>query len=150
MESTLGGPDFPIAAEAARGNGTLPLNMHARVLRLAERLETLLEEPARPVLIHGDVWAANVLADGSRVTGFLDPSACYADPELELAYLAFAGFDARFFDAYARHRPIAPGFWARRCAVYQVYPLLLHVHYFPERGARFLGQLDATLRHAGC
>ena len=138
-----------VAAEAARGNGTLPAELHARVMRLAERLETVLDEPARPSLIHGDVWSANVLADGARVTGFLDPSACYADPELELAYVAFAGFDKPFFDAYARHRPIAPGFWERRGAVYQVYPLLLHVYYFPDRVPRFLGQLDATLRHLG-
>lgn len=134
-----------VAAEAARGNGTLPAEMHARILQLAERLDTVLEEPARPSLIHGDVWSANVLAEGARVTGFLDPSACYADPELELAYLAFAGFDRSFFAAYERHRPIAAAFWERRCAIYQIYPLLLHVYYFPARGPRFLGQLDATL-----
>lgn len=133
------------AAEAARGNGALPDDLHARVLRL----DALLEEPERPSLIHGDVWAANVLAEGSRVTGFLDPSACYADPELELAYMDFAGFGAAFFDAYKRHRPIAPGFWEQRRAVYQVYPLLLHVYYLPGRGARFLEQLDAALRQIG-
>jgi fructosamine-3-kinase len=139
-----------VAAEAARGNGTLPEETHARVLRLTERLDGLLVEPARPSLVHGDVWAANVLAEGARVTGFLDPSACYADAELELAYMAFAGFDRSFFDAYARRRPIAPGFWEGRRAVYQVYPMLLHIYYFPARGGRFLAQLDAALRQVGC
>lgn len=91
-----------VAAEAARGNGTLPDEMDMRVMRLADRLDTLVEEPAQPSLIHGDVWSANVLADGARVTGFLDPSACYADAELELAYMAFAEFGPAFFDTYAR------------------------------------------------
>lgn len=138
-----------VAAEAARANGTLPDELYRRMRRVADRLDTILEEPAKPSLIHGDAWAANVLAEGARVTGFLDPSACYADPELELAYMVFAGFGRSFFETYARQRPIAPDFWARRCAVYQIYPLLLHVYYFPERGARFLGKLDETLRGLG-
>jgi fructosamine-3-kinase len=132
------------AAHAALGNGTLPPELHTRIGRTAERLENLLHEPAAPSLIHGDVWRNNVLAVGPRVTGLIDPSICYADPEQELAYMALNdGFTSRFFDAYGAARPIDPEFWRLRRYVYQLYPLLLHVYFF---GASDLPPLDEALR----
>lgn len=132
------------AANAAAGNGTLPDHLYARVERVAERLDALLIEPVAPSLIHGDVWRNNVLAVGPRVTGLIDPSICYADPEQELAYMALHnGFSSQFFDAYAAHRPIDPDFWHTRQYVYQLYPHLLHVYFF---GPSRLPELDAGLR----
>ena len=131
-------------ATAALANGTLPQNLYARVERIAERLDQLLTEPPRAALIHGDVWRNNVLASGERVTGLIDPSTCYADPEQELAYMALNhGFSHRFFDTYTALRPIDPEFWRTRRYVYQLYPHLLHVYFF---GAERLPELDAGLR----
>ena len=132
------------AARAALDNGTLPKTFVSRIDRLADRLDGLLVEPARPALIHGDVWRNNVLAVGPRVTGLIDPSVCYADPEQELAYMAlFDGFSPRFFETYTTFRPIDRDFWRVRRHVYQIYPLLLHVYFF---GADYLPRLDAALR----
>lgn len=131
-------------ASAARRNGTLPQNLHDRVERIAERLDGLLSQPPRASLIHGDVWRNNVLAVGERVTGLIDPSICYADPEQELAYMALNhGFSARFFDAYAALRPIDPEFWRTRQYIYQLYPHLLHVYFF---GPSRLPELEEGLR----
>lgn len=127
-------------ARAALGNGTL----YARVAGLADRLESWLDEPEQPSLIHGDVWRNNVLAVGPSVSGLIDPSTCYAHFEQELAYMAlFDGFSPRFFDAYAALRPIDRDFWRIRKDTYQLYPLLLHVYFF---GTRHLPALDDTLR----
>lgn len=135
------------AADAAAANGSLPASFRQRIETLASRLDDLLEEPALPTLLHGDVWAANVLAEGSHVTAFLDPALCYGHPELELAYAAtFGGFGPPLFDSYEAHRPIAREFWTLRRHVYALYPALLHVYSF---GDRFLPLLDSTLSRTG-
>lgn len=135
------------AAASATANGSLPPPFRHRIEMLASRLDDLLEEPDQPSLLHGDLWAANVLADGARITAFLDPSVCYGHPELELAYAAtFGGFGPPLFDAYEAHRPIAREFWTVRRHIYAIYPALMHVYYF---GDRFLPLLDSTLSMTG-
>lgn len=136
-----------VAAEAATGTGRLPRPLWERVDDVASRLDDLLEEPDAPSLLHGDVWASNILAEGDRVTAFLDPSLCYGHPEMELAYAAtFGGFGAPLFDAYETRRVIAREFWTRRRHAYALYPALMHVYYF---GDRYLPLLDSTLAMLG-
>lgn len=134
-------------ADAATANGSLPAVLRQRVETLASRLDDVLEEPAQPSLLHGDVWASNILAEGDRITAFLDPSICYGHPELELAHAAaFGAFGPSLFDAYEIHRPIAREFWTLRRHVYALYPALMHVYFF---GDRFLPLLDSTLGMTG-
>src|SRR3712207_7083884 len=75
-------------ARVADDAGALPAEDLKRIGRLAERLDGHLEEPERPSLIHGDVWSANVLAKGDRITAFLDPAIYHADPEIELTFIS--------------------------------------------------------------
>lgn len=118
-------------ARVALEAGQLPGGVMSRVEKLASKLEQWLEEPAQPSLIHGDVWTTNVLAERGRVTGFLDPAIYYAHPEIELAFVTLFGtFGQTFFTAYQEHHPIAPGFWEERRALYNLYPLLVHVRLF--------------------
>ncbi|MDQ4044089.1 MAG: fructosamine kinase family protein [Chloroflexota bacterium] len=121
----------------------LPPDMRADLDRVVSRIDRLLREPEQPSLVHGDLWAANVLSTGDRVTAFLDPSACYSDPEIELAYVdAWGSFGREFWDGYAAHRSIEDGFHQVRKHVYAFYPLLMHVYYF---GDRFIPRLQATI-----
>jgi fructosamine-3-kinase len=121
----------------------LPPELRYDVYTVLDRIGDVLREPERPSLLHGDLWAANVLSIGDRVTAFLDPSACYGDPELELAYVdAWQSFGPGFWDAYTAIRPIDEGFHRVRRHVYALYPLLMHVYYF---GDRFLPRLSETL-----
>ncbi len=131
------------AMRLAVGHDQLPKQYHADLYRIIDNLCDLLIEPRQPALLHGDLWNANVLAEGSRVTAFLDPSACYGDPELEIAYVdAFGAFGPEFMQRYQELRPLTPEFWELRRHVYALYPLLMHVYYF---GDRFLPHLDRTI-----
>lgn len=133
---------------AALDAGRLPPRLFARLTRCAERLEEWLEEPERPSLIHGDVWTTNVLAEGDRITGFLDPAVYYADPEIELAFVTLFGtFGRPFFEHYREQRPIKPGFFEQRRTLYNLYPLLVHVQLF---GGGYVGQVEESLRALGC
>jgi fructosamine-3-kinase len=127
--------------------GRLPAEDLKRVERLAERLEEYLEESERPSLIHGDVWSANVLAKGDRITAFLDPAIYHADPEIELSFISlFNSFGDPFLERYAEIRGIRDGFFEERRDLYSLYPLLVHVYFF---GGGYLDSVRSTLRRFG-
>lgn len=131
------------ALELADEHQQLPDEIRYAIQCILERLPRLIREPERPSLLHGDLWAANVLSDGDRVTAFLDPSACYGDPEIELAYVAaWDSFGKGFWDTYTSLRPLDDGFHRVRRHVYALYPVLMHVYYF---GDRFLPKLRGTI-----
>jgi len=106
----------------------------ARIEDVLARLADWLPEFGDPTLVHGDLWATNILVDpsGPHVSGFVDGGAEYAEVEYELAYLlVFRTVGAPFFREYARHHPIRPGFDVR-CRVYWLNTMLLHVRAFGD------------------
>jgi fructosamine-3-kinase len=131
----------------AHDAGTLPMATVPRLERLAHRLEELLEEPPYPSLLHGDLWAGNILLARGRVVGFVDPAIHFGHPEVELAFgTLFGSFGEPFFRRYRALRGLAPGFFERRRDLYNLYPLLVHVRLF---GASYLGGIERTLKAAG-
>lgn len=102
--------------------------------------ERWLAEQGKPTLIHGDIWAANIMVaqadDGWHLSGLIDPSAQYADPEMELAYLrSFREPWADFFETYTAIRPLRPGY-EERWLVYWLRTYLVHVYYFGDQHYR--------------
>lgn len=135
-----------MAAEARRA-GRLPASTHRRIEALTGRLEDLIAPPAAPALLHGDVWTTNVLADGDRITGFLDPAVYYGHPEIELAFITlFNTFGGAFFRRYQALCPIAAGFFEQRRDLYNLYPLLVHVRLF---GGGYVPPIERTLKALG-
>jgi fructosamine-3-kinase len=134
-------------ALVAHEAGRLPAEDRLRVERLSEKLDELIEDPNPPALIHGDVWSANVLAKGDRITAFLDPAIYYADPEIELAFISlFDSFGRPFLDRYQEIRPIREGFVEVRRDLYNLYPLLVHTYYF---GGGYLRSVRNSLDRLG-
>ena len=134
-------------ARVAHEAGRLPNEDLRKVEGLAERLDDYLEEPGRPSLIHGDVWSANVLARGDRITGFLDPAIYHADPEIELSFISlFNSFGSPFMERYREIRGMRDGFFEVRRDLYNLYPLLVHVYFF---GGGYLDSVRSSLRRFG-
>jgi fructosamine-3-kinase len=134
--------------EEAQREGRIGMLLARRLERLASRLGELVPESPPAVLIHGDVWAGNVLAEDGRVTAFLDPSPYHAHHEVELAFITLFGtFGEAFWSRYAEvGGPVEPAFREVRRHVYNVYPLLVHVRIF---GGAYVGQLESTLSMLG-
>ena len=124
--------------------GRLPAETLARLEAFCGRLDAYIDEPPAASLIHGDVWAGNVLTRDGRIAGFVDPAIYYADPEIELAFSTlFSTFGDAFFARYREHRPIAPGFFEARRDIYNLYPLLVHTALF---GGHYADAVERTLR----
>ena len=131
-------------ADIAVKSGQLPTNVRKRIDTLAGKLDELLLEPDKPSLIHGDMWAGNVLAQDNQIAGFVDPATYYAHAEMELAYIALFGtFGHTFFSDYSNLRPLEAGFFETRRHIYGLYHLLVHVEIF---GAGYVAQTDSVIR----
>ena len=114
-----------------------------RVEKLAGRIGELL--PARPpaALLHGDLWAGNMLVKDGRLAALIDPACYYGDAEVDLAMICLFGRpDASFWDAYG---PLEPG-WRERRTVYQLFPALVHLRLF---GASYGALADRLLSEIG-
>jgi fructosamine-3-kinase len=135
-------------ARQAQWAGRLPAATLRRVETLAGPHDRWLVEPARPSLIHGDMWGGNVLACGGRIAGFVDPALYYADPEIELAFSTlFSTFGRAFFERYEALRPLRPSFFEQRRDLYNLYPLLVHARLF---GGAYAASVGRTLDRFGC
>ncbi|MEF2070393.1 fructosamine kinase family protein [Consotaella sp. CSK11QG-6] len=131
------------------GSRRLAVNLAHLPSALARRLERLVDDlasrlPARPVpaLLHGDLWSGNVLVDGDRVTGLIDPACYYGHGEVDLAMLSLFGQpSSAFYDAYL---PLEAGFAERR-PIYQLWPALVHLRLF---GVSYRGLVERLLTEA--
>ena len=122
----------------------LPIKLRKTVGKIHARLDRLLASDGSPRLIHGDLWATNLLArpgdDGAwRLVAVLDPNCKFGSPEAELAYLdLFHTATPVFFKAYQADRRLPPEYHQVRKPVYQLYSLLNHVRLFGQEYAKAL------------
>lgn len=124
--------------EMAKARRRLNPTREGLLRKVVERLDTLLEGCAdTPSLLHGDLWSGNFMVGAGNQPVILDPAVYYGDREVEIAMTdLFGGFPPRFLAAYQEAFPLFPGH-ERRKALYQLYPLLVHLNLFGEGyGAR--------------
>ncbi|MDX6647731.1 MAG: hypothetical protein QOK40_3458 [Miltoncostaeaceae bacterium] len=120
----------------------LTLEAGARVERVIGRLEDLCGPPEPPARLHGDLWGGNALADAGGRPVLVDPAVYGGHREVDLAMMRlFGGFSDRCLDAYREFSPLASGH-QDRVALYQLYPLLVHVLLF---GGAYAGRLERAL-----
>lgn len=129
----------------ARDAGALPAEIDRRLDRLLTALPELIGPEEPPARLHGDLWGGNVVCDEAGAPCLIDPAVYGGHREVDLAMMQlFGGFAAGVYRAYRRETPLAPGA-AERVALYQVYPLLVHVCLF---GSGYLTRLAAALEAA--
>ena len=107
--------------------------------RLLERLDSLLEEPEFPSLLHGDLWSGNVVCGLDGKAWILDPAVYVGNFEAELAMTElFGGYPDSFYRAYQEINPIPSGYEERR-DLYNLYHMLNHLNLF---GTAYLGEVN--------
>lgn len=105
--------------------------------------DRLASDPEPPSLIHGDLWAGNVLKIRDGRPALIDPACSYAHREAELGMmLLFGGFHERTLSAYHEAYPLAPG-WKQRNPLYQLYHVLNHANLF---GGHYVAEAMSIVR----
>ena len=121
---------------------TTPLfNRYAE--RTLSRIGDFLDDSSVPVLIHGDLWAGNVIAVAGGLPVLIDPAVSYSDRESEFGMTTlFGAFGDEFYKAYDECWPLLDG-WQERVKIYQLYHLLNHLNLF---GPSYFESCMNTLR----
>jgi fructosamine-3-kinase len=126
----------------AADEGLATSRMRAGFDRLFAELEDLVGPPEPPSRLHGDLWGGNLLCDEAGAPCICDPAVYGGHREIDLAMMRlFGGFGPRVFAAYDEAWPLAPGS-EQRVALYQLYPLMVHVNLF---GGSYVGQVEQLL-----
>lgn len=100
----------------------------------------LPEEPLSR--LHGDLWAGNALVGPQGEPCLIDPAVYIGHREVDLAMMRlFGGFGPRVWAAYEEAFPLSDGH-QDRLPLYQLYPLLVHVHLF---GGSYAAQVEQAL-----
>ena len=133
------GPQLRRAVDARRASPA----MINRFERLFDRLASLVGPDEPPARLHGDLWGGNLLVDDAGEPCLIDPAVHGGHREIDLAMMRlFGGFSSRVFDAYDEAYPLAPDH-KQRVALYQLYPLLVHVNLF---GGGYVGSVESALK----
>jgi fructosamine-3-kinase len=133
-------------ATRARASGLLDENDSRHLDQICERLADLV--PAAPaVLVHGDLWCANLHACTNGELALIDAGAVHHGwAETDLAMLTLFGEPpAHFFAAYETQVGINSE-WRERAPIYNLYHLINHLNLF---GGGYLGSVRALLRRYG-
>ncbi|KQP14672.1 fructosamine kinase family protein [Methylobacterium sp. Leaf93] len=118
--------------------------LRRRIEALARALPERLPARPRPALLHGDLWSGNVLTDGGRVSGLIDPACYHGHAEVDLAMLSLFGMPGPAFrEAYGEAEPGM----AERRAIYRLWPALVHLRLF---GSGYRSMVEALLDATGC
>jgi fructosamine-3-kinase len=134
-------PDWPTffaerrlrpALAAARRAGSLDDSDASVISEVIDNLHDLGGPSEPPALIHGDLWAGNLLwAEAGEVLLVDAAAAHHGHRETDLAMLALFGapFHREILDAYDAASPLASG-WQARVPLHQLHPLLIHALLF--------------------
>tara|TARA_R110000824_G_scaffold7892_3_gene35678 strand:+ start:22293 stop:23159 length:867 start_codon:yes stop_codon:yes gene_type:complete len=98
---------------------------------LLDKLESYLDGITEAaVLLHGDLWSGNAMADQSGEPVIFDPACYYGHREAEFGMMKmFGGFGPRCEAAYAEIWPFQEGY-EKRFRLYQLYHELNHLNLF--------------------
>jgi fructosamine-3-kinase len=111
--------------------GKVKLAFMDKLDQLISKLDNFLPKTPKASLLHGDVWRGNMLFQDNKIAAFIDPAISYGHHEMDLAFIdLMGGLDPMFFDAYHQISTIDAGFHEERKAIYQLWPLLVHIKLF--------------------
>jgi len=130
-------------ADLARANNLWPSSWNSGFDRLCNHLDGLLPGNPEASLVHGDLWAGNVLADSGGNPVLVDPAIYYAHREVDLAMSSlFGSFPSDFYRTYEEEWPLEEGYHSRK-EIYNLFHLINHLNLF---GESYASSVEAVLK----
>lgn len=112
-----------------------------RIVRFLDHIDEILVEPEYPSLLHGDLWAGNVITGNDGRVWLIDPAVYVGCAEADIAMTElFGGFPPQFYDIYKETGLLLPGY-GRRKNLYNLYHLLNHLNLFGRSYLPAVGQI---------
>ncbi|MCA9631899.1 MAG: fructosamine kinase family protein [Myxococcales bacterium] len=127
----------------AQNSGLASSKMRHGFSKLLPKVSELVGEPEPAARLHGDLWGGNLHTAPSGEPVLIDPAAYAGNREMDLAMMRlFGGFSSGVFSAYDEAFPLSVGH-GERLALYQLYPLMVHVNLF---GGGYVGSVEQNLK----
>ena len=103
-------------------------NINQKIEKLLKNIHNHIPNNPIPRLLHGDLWAGNILYNNGKLVGLIDPGIFFGHNELEIAYLTWFNFvNEEFLKIYSNIIPIERDYFEYE-PIYQLYYCLLNVH----------------------
>ncbi|MCR5789173.1 MAG: fructosamine kinase family protein [Lachnospiraceae bacterium] len=129
-----------------RAEGYFEKSTLRELIHLVEKLDSLMPEPAKPSLLHGDLWAGNYIVGEDGKAWLIDPAVYVGHAEADLAMTELFGrFHDAFYRAYESVFPLQDGYRDRK-DLYNLYHLLNHLNLF---GRSYLSAVLGIVRRYG-
>jgi len=110
-------------------NNLISHKEYTKLLLITSKLHNLLSNSIKPSLLHGDLWAGNII-NGINGPIFIDTSCYYGHSEADLALTyMFGGFSKDFYRSYEFYSPLESGSEQRK-PIYMLYHYLNHLNIF--------------------
>ena len=130
-----------VQAKWANARGLLSNDSLNDLHRICAKLAELIP-PNNPVLLHGDLWSGNVIADDQGDPALIDPAAYWGWHTTDLAMSTlFGGLADRFYDAYQEAYGCNSD-WRTYSDLLNLYHHLNHLNLF---GLTYLDRVDQTI-----
>ncbi len=96
----------------------------------------------KPSLVHGDLWAGNLMKGENQTPIFIDPAVYFGHREMDIAMTQlFGGFNNQYLDYYNEISPLEKG-WEDRINIHNLYPNLVHLILF---GRSYLNGIERVI-----
>ncbi|MCO4780718.1 MAG: fructosamine kinase family protein [Candidatus Cloacimonetes bacterium] len=119
-----------------------------RIHLLCEKLDDYIPNKPKPSLLHGDLWAGNILSSSEEKLVYIDPAPYYGHFEMEIAFLLmFQTFNQDFYSIYNSFFRLDNDFYNTRVSLYQMYPQMVHAYLYDD--ASYLHPIHKTLEKLG-
>ena len=103
-------------------------NINQKIEKLLKNIHNFIPNNPIPRLLHGDLWAGNILYNNGKLVGLIDPGIFFGHNELEIAYLTWFNFvNEEFLKIYSNIIPIERDYFEYE-PIYQLYYCLLNVY----------------------
>ncbi|CAK7192940.1 putative ketoamine kinase [Commensalibacter sp. Nvir] len=120
----------------------LPGSLTPSIETLMKTITEFLPEHPLPSLLHGDLWTGNILAH-FNTPYLIDPACYYGHNEVDLAMLNLFGSPP---DAFYTHYAMLDKEWHHRCAIYQLFPAMVHYVLFGNFYLKMIHSLLQSLK----